>query len=120
MNYIKFFSLLLIALFSSLPVFTGMGILVEPKEAYEVLGLNENATYYDVLGLGPSGDNDVRAAYFKLARIFHPDKRRLIHDPELAESVYLLIRHAYEVLSDPTARARYLLNQGVKHTESSI
>lgn len=60
--------------------------------------------YYDVLGVqrGASSD-DVKRAFRKLARQYHPD---VSDDPD-AETKFKEINEAYEVLSDDQKRARY-------------
>jgi curved DNA-binding protein len=60
--------------------------------------------YYDVLGVdrGASAD-DIRRAYRKLARQYHPDVNK---DPG-AEDRFKEVSEAYEVLRDPEKRERY-------------
>lgn len=61
--------------------------------------------YYAILGLEKNAEaKDIRQAYWRLAKAYHPD----IHpgDPE-AEQKFKEINEAYEVLSDPQKRARY-------------
>lgn len=61
--------------------------------------------YYEVLGVGrEAGEADVKAAYRKLARQFHPD-----HHPDdpTAEDKFKEASEAYSVLSDPQKRAAY-------------
>jgi curved DNA-binding protein CbpA len=60
---------------------------------------------YDVLGVTPNAsDEDVRAAYLRLARISHPD---LNHGCRDAESQFKAIQLAYETLRDPVSRRQY-------------
>jgi molecular chaperone DnaJ len=60
--------------------------------------------YYEVLGLARGATEDeIRKAYRKLARQFHPDVNK---EPD-AESVFKEINEAYEVLSDTDKRAAY-------------
>lgn len=61
--------------------------------------------YYEVLGVdrGASQD-DIRRAFRKLARKYHPDVNK--DDPE-AEEKFKEINEAHRVLSDPEAKARY-------------
>ncbi len=60
--------------------------------------------YYDVLGVerGASED-DIKKAYRRLARQYHPD----VSTAEGAEERFKEINEAYQVLSDPEKRAAY-------------
>ena len=61
--------------------------------------------YYEVLGLSrDAGPREIKAAYRRLARQYHPDVNK--EDPE-AEERFKEIGEAYAVLSDPEKRARY-------------
>ncbi|NLW24086.1 MAG: molecular chaperone DnaJ [Clostridia bacterium] len=61
--------------------------------------------YYEVLGVSrDSSEDDIKKAYRKLARKYHPDVNP--GDKE-AEEKFKEINEAYEVLSDPEKRARY-------------
>jgi curved DNA-binding protein len=60
--------------------------------------------YYETLGLSRgASDEEIRQAYRKLARQYHPDVNK---DPG-AEDRFKEIAEAYEVLRDPEKRARY-------------
>ena len=61
--------------------------------------------YYELLGVdrGASAD-DLKRAYRKLARQYHPDANP---DDQEAEAKFKEISEAYAVLSDESARARY-------------
>jgi molecular chaperone DnaJ len=63
-----------------------------------------NRDYYDILGIGRSAsDDEIKAAFRKLARQYHPDVSK---EPD-AEEKFKEINEAYGVLSDPDRRARY-------------
>src|SRR4051794_3546446 len=60
--------------------------------------------YYEVLGVPrDSNAEDVRRAYRKLARRYHPD----VNKEADAEDRFKEVSEAYEVLSDPEKRERY-------------
>lgn len=61
--------------------------------------------YYDVLGLGKTAsDKEIKAAFRKLARKYHPDVNP---GNKSAEEKFKEINQAYEVLSDPEKRRKY-------------
>lgn len=61
--------------------------------------------YYELLGVGRSAtDKDIRQAYRRLARKYHPDVNP---GDKAAEKTFKEIQRAYEVLSDPDKRAKY-------------
>ena len=62
--------------------------------------------YYEVLGVPKDASKeDIRKAYRKLAKKYHPDANK--DDPKAAEERFKELSEAYEVLADDDKRARY-------------
>ena len=60
--------------------------------------------YYDILGVEPSaGDAEIKTAYRRLARKYHPD----VSKEAGAEEQFKAVNEAYEALRDPQKRAAY-------------
>ncbi|KAK7795286.1 hypothetical protein U0070_011882 [Myodes glareolus] len=70
--------------------------------------LVDNEDYYSLLNVRREASaEELKAAYWRLCVLYHPDKHR---DPELksqAERLFNLVHQAYEVLSDPQTRTIY-------------
>jgi curved DNA-binding protein len=61
--------------------------------------------YYETLGVAKTATADeIRTAFRKLARKYHPDVAK---DKKVAEEKFKQINEAYEVLSDPDKRKKY-------------
>ncbi len=64
-----------------------------------------NRDYYEVLGIARSaGEADIKKAYRRLAKEFHPDHNK---DNKQAEARFKEVQEAYAVLSDKDKKARY-------------
>lgn len=62
--------------------------------------------YYATLGVGKTAtDKEIRQAYRRLARKYHPDVNP--RGDKNAEAMFKEIQQAYDVLSDPEKRAKY-------------
>ena len=66
--------------------------MTDSKGYYAVLGVSEKASY-----------KQIKYAYRRLARKYHPDRNNSVH----AEEMIKKINTAFEVLSDETKRAQY-------------
>ena len=63
--------------------------------------------YYETLGVSKTAsDDEIKSAFRKLARKFHPDVAKP-KDKATAEEKFKQINEAYEVLSDPEKRQKY-------------
>jgi hypothetical protein len=68
-------------------------------------GAEAARSYYTVLGVSRDAtEREVKRAYLRLAKKYHPDKNR---EDKKAERKFRLIARAYEVLSDPEKRRVY-------------
>jgi DnaJ-class molecular chaperone len=82
--------------------------LIEVETLATVL---DQLDYYGVLKLGQgAGAAEVKAAYYRESRAYHPDRYAAMENPEVREMIgriYRRINEAYTVLRDDQKRARY-------------
>ncbi|MEE8705843.1 MAG: molecular chaperone DnaJ [Oscillospiraceae bacterium] len=67
--------------------------MAEKRDYYEVMGVPKNAS-----------DDEIKKAYRKLAKKYHPD---LHPGDKVAEEKFKEVNEAYEILSNPEKKARY-------------
>lgn len=83
----------------------------ELRELQARLERIQKENHFQVLGIPETADAAVvKAAYFKLAKLFHPDTVAADAPPDLARvkaEIFAAIGEANRVLADDTARARY-------------
>ena len=70
--------------------------MAESKDYYSILGVSKDATA-----------DDLKRAYRKLAKQYHPDAQHTEEDKKNAEAKFKEINEAYSVLSDENKRAQY-------------
>lgn len=66
------------------------------KDYYSILEVTENAS-----------QEEIKAAYRRLAKLYHPDRHAQSELAHLAEERFKLVQEAYDVLGDPQSRERY-------------
>ncbi|EFC47849.1 HSP70 family protein [Naegleria gruberi] len=74
--------------------------------------INSQRDHYKALGFDRKNKDqvtlsDIKKAYRKLVKIYHPDKHKTQADKDKAAKKYKEITEAYEVLSDDSKRQRY-------------
>ncbi|KAI9299162.1 DnaJ-domain-containing protein [Neoconidiobolus thromboides FSU 785] len=69
---------------------------IDNKDYYALFNLNKNCTL-----------DEIKEAYKRSSRLFHPDKHSDPEKRKLAQSQFQYLQKAYEVLSDPNTRAIY-------------
>jgi DnaJ-domain-containing protein 1 len=77
----------------------------------ELLALARGTTHYEVLGVARSASpDDIKRAYYSLARRLHPDRFRRDADAAAQQKIdaaFARIAQAYDTLKDSSARAAY-------------
>ncbi len=81
------------------------------REVSRKLHFFESADFYEMLSITRhSSSKEIKAAYYQLAKKFHPDRYRQLDDKNLQsklEAMFSKVTQAYETLSLPAQRAAY-------------
>lgn len=88
---------------------------MDPSFAIEVetvASILDQLDYFQILQIPPTAsERELKAAYFRQARSFHPDRAFHLQDPGLNErllSIHKRVTEAYTVLRDEGSRRAYL------------
>lgn len=76
---------------------------ISDKDLYKILHINTEAT-----------TAEIKSAYRRLARIYHPD----INESQQGKQIFKDVRFAYEILSDENKRKLYDLEHGFNQTKN--
>jgi curved DNA-binding protein CbpA len=80
-------------------------------EVETLAGALDHLDYFAVLKLAPeAAPAEIRAAYHRESRVYHPDRYAAVEDPEFRDRVgkiYRRINEAYTVLRDDARRRKY-------------
>lgn len=80
------------------------------------MAFNSTKNYYEILGVSVDSTNaEIKSAYRKLARKYHPD----INKDEGAINIFKNITEAYEVLSNEVERSKYNTLKGFFKSEKT-
>jgi hypothetical protein len=83
-------------------------VSVDAEAAISEPGHMKSKNLYEVLEISPAATaKDIKRAYRKLARKFHPDHAAFPEDKNWNTRMFVRIHNAYVTLSDPHDRARY-------------
>lgn len=75
---------------------------------------------YTVLGVAKTASGaDIKKAYHRLAKVWHPDRVSTPAEKEANTKRFLDVSHAYEILGDPDKRKRYDQCGAVSHGSNS-
>lgn len=94
---------------ASLHVDASLGLPAEVQERALAFESRLEGSYHALLGVGTDAESkEIKRAYFKLSRDFHPDRyfgKDLGAFAPLLDRIFKKIALAYELLMDPTTRA---------------
>ncbi len=98
---------------STIPPESMRGAAAEIRKmiADKISSLERGADHYSILGVSQMAKGDeIRAAYFGIAKRIHPDRLRAVGVTDVgpdAQRLFARINQAFGVLSDPQRRAEY-------------
>jgi DnaJ-domain-containing protein 1 len=101
------------SLTSTIPPESMRGAAAEIRKmiADKITSLERGADHYSILGVSQMSKGDeIRAAYFGIAKRIHPDRLRAVGVTDVgpdAQRLFARINQAFGVLSDPQRRAEY-------------
>ena len=94
------------------------------REIIEKFNGLEAANHYQVLGVTQAAASDqVREAYFQLAKVFHPDRASALGLRDVvdkAEEIFTRVSEAHNILSDDATRLEYNEKLEGKDTRSDV
>ncbi len=92
---------------------TATGPGVNEADLRELSARHARANHFEVLGLSVDpADEEVRSAYLKLAKLYHPDRFAAGPLKQLAGEVFSRISQAHDALADSRMRADYVNSLG--------
>ncbi|MCE5194819.1 MAG: DnaJ domain-containing protein [Nitrospiraceae bacterium] len=90
------------------------------KKVDKIYSSYEREGYYGVLQLNKWADsNEIKKAYYKAAKEFHPDKHLHLKSDSLKEklnTIFTYITEAYTILANPQKKAEYDMRSDDKHS----
>ncbi len=93
------------------------------REVVEMQQALKTMNHFEVLGISrAAGETEVKEAYFRLARRFHPDAHHgsaLSDLRDTLETVFIQLGEVYEVLRDPRRRGEYEARLGRQRTAAA-
>lgn len=84
------------------------GNTTNEDEILQELEDDDDLEYYTLLNIDKDATPEqIRSAYRKLCRLYHPDRHQDSHKQQTAANFFKRIQEAYRVLSDPRTKALY-------------